>query len=406
MLIKCPECGKEISDKATACPNCGCPVEKYHVSEIEVQKKEDLGQRYRKRVEDEGNDAPHSKLSIISLILSIIGCTYIFGLICAIVDLRRKDENNKHTLSWAAIGISAFWILAMAAMYSNNAKQNNDTSEISDNNIESEIEESIIDEIETDPIDSSPNIVHEESVTIFATDLMNEWEDYIGKWVTVSYQCGGTDDEDKTIQSNYDSNSKHYLRCYVDNYHGFEYGDYLTVTGQVDGEYASYIEIKNAHVDYYGDDSEKDYTDRKIIWEEKQHELAIQERDSFIEKSESVSYDDLRRYPDTYKDKAVTLKLKIKSAKPDGWVFQGDIIAVIPGTDDEIAVYDDREVREPRFMDGDIVTVYAKADGLAKIQIKNGKGLFAKVIDEYEVPSIKVIYTDKDNIETLGIPGD
>ena len=25
-LIKCPECGKEISDKATSCPNCGCPV--------------------------------------------------------------------------------------------------------------------------------------------------------------------------------------------------------------------------------------------------------------------------------------------------------------------------------------------------------------------------------------------
>jgi DNA-directed RNA polymerase subunit RPC12/RpoP len=25
-LIKCPECGKEISDKATACPNCGNPM--------------------------------------------------------------------------------------------------------------------------------------------------------------------------------------------------------------------------------------------------------------------------------------------------------------------------------------------------------------------------------------------
>ena len=24
-LIKCPECGKEISDKAASCPNCGCP---------------------------------------------------------------------------------------------------------------------------------------------------------------------------------------------------------------------------------------------------------------------------------------------------------------------------------------------------------------------------------------------
>lgn len=26
-LIKCQECGKEISSKAQACPNCGCPVE-------------------------------------------------------------------------------------------------------------------------------------------------------------------------------------------------------------------------------------------------------------------------------------------------------------------------------------------------------------------------------------------
>lgn len=25
-LIKCPECGKEISDKASSCPSCGCPL--------------------------------------------------------------------------------------------------------------------------------------------------------------------------------------------------------------------------------------------------------------------------------------------------------------------------------------------------------------------------------------------
>ena len=27
-LIKCEECGKEFSDKASACPNCACPLEK------------------------------------------------------------------------------------------------------------------------------------------------------------------------------------------------------------------------------------------------------------------------------------------------------------------------------------------------------------------------------------------
>ncbi len=26
-LIKCPECGKEISERAQSCPNCGCPIQ-------------------------------------------------------------------------------------------------------------------------------------------------------------------------------------------------------------------------------------------------------------------------------------------------------------------------------------------------------------------------------------------
>ena len=26
-MLKCPECGKEVSSKATNCPNCGCPLE-------------------------------------------------------------------------------------------------------------------------------------------------------------------------------------------------------------------------------------------------------------------------------------------------------------------------------------------------------------------------------------------
>ncbi len=26
-LINCPECGKDVSDKAVACPNCGCPIQ-------------------------------------------------------------------------------------------------------------------------------------------------------------------------------------------------------------------------------------------------------------------------------------------------------------------------------------------------------------------------------------------
>jgi len=30
MLIECDECGNQVSDKATACPNCGAPIESFN----------------------------------------------------------------------------------------------------------------------------------------------------------------------------------------------------------------------------------------------------------------------------------------------------------------------------------------------------------------------------------------
>lgn len=37
MLIKCSECGKEVSDKASTCPHCGAPVKKEKSTE-EIEK--------------------------------------------------------------------------------------------------------------------------------------------------------------------------------------------------------------------------------------------------------------------------------------------------------------------------------------------------------------------------------
>lgn len=36
-LIKCPECTKEISDKASACPNCGCPMKDCLTTNPEIE---------------------------------------------------------------------------------------------------------------------------------------------------------------------------------------------------------------------------------------------------------------------------------------------------------------------------------------------------------------------------------
>ena len=39
-LIKCTECGHEVSDKASACPNCGCPIESFSTTQVEVMDEE------------------------------------------------------------------------------------------------------------------------------------------------------------------------------------------------------------------------------------------------------------------------------------------------------------------------------------------------------------------------------
>ena len=38
-LLKCKECGHEVSDKASACPNCGCPIERVGVLEEQFEEK-------------------------------------------------------------------------------------------------------------------------------------------------------------------------------------------------------------------------------------------------------------------------------------------------------------------------------------------------------------------------------
>lgn len=38
-LIKCPECNKEISDKAKKCPNCGFPIKRKKVRTLKKKKK-------------------------------------------------------------------------------------------------------------------------------------------------------------------------------------------------------------------------------------------------------------------------------------------------------------------------------------------------------------------------------
>lgn len=138
---------------------------------------------------------------------------------------------------------------------------------------------------------------------------------------------------------------------------------------------------------------------------------ATKDRYDYIQSAQTVSYNDLRKYPDTYEGTPIKLKLTLETVEPDGLIFNGDVIGVVSGTSNEVAVYDSRSVREPRFVEGDTITLYGDADGLVKLKqyIKGsgllGSDLFARTVDEYEVPCIRVKYTSEDvAIQTSGTP--
>ena len=107
-LIKCSECGKKISDKATACIHCGCPIS----SMLEQEEKTDICQsieelnqdEFVKNTEENNGDANDcntdtKKLRLWHKILIIVA--FVILLVLATIALfsrfSQKDETDNHS---------------------------------------------------------------------------------------------------------------------------------------------------------------------------------------------------------------------------------------------------------------------------------------------------------------------
>lgn len=115
-LINCPECNREISDRAGACPHCGFPINAKNAETVSYTTHASMSNstfsQNQLQAPQYNNNIPkpqNSPLGILALILSILGCTFIVGIILAIIDLRKKDDYKK-TCSIVALCICCFWL--------------------------------------------------------------------------------------------------------------------------------------------------------------------------------------------------------------------------------------------------------------------------------------------------------
>lgn len=105
-MIICKECGKEVSDKANNCPNCGCPINLYNLYA--------QPQETRQFVDEKPKKKKHSALSTWSAILALFGCTTPIAVIFAIVDLCKNEKEKKHGGSIFALIMAALFIFVIS----------------------------------------------------------------------------------------------------------------------------------------------------------------------------------------------------------------------------------------------------------------------------------------------------
>ena len=112
-LTKCPECGGDVSDKAVACPHCGCPLNVQPISNQGLTPAQ----------------AKPSGMSIAAFVMAVLSVVCIFGgaadllaaivfvpvsLILILMDYRTKGN---HAFSIVAVLIDILIVIGVGYMY-------------------------------------------------------------------------------------------------------------------------------------------------------------------------------------------------------------------------------------------------------------------------------------------------
>lgn len=128
---------------------------------------------------------------------------------------------------------------------------------------------------------------------------------------------------------------------------------------------------------------------------------------NLIDAAEEVSYDDLLRYPESYKSKAVKLEVEITQVETFG-LFGVSVVEYYWGLfeGESIKLYDNRDVEEPTIVKGDKITIYGYGDGTSTVGISEKQELgipilgsisYDKIVDSYTVPCVSFDYVEINN---------
>ena len=128
-----------------------------------------------------------------------------------------------------------------------------------------------------------------------------------------------------------------------------------------------------------------------------------QEIQTLKENAQSVTYDDLIRYPSTYETTPIKIKVSISDLEAQSFLgIQYDTAIWASYSGETLILSDDRDTKEPSLRECDTVTIYGYGKGTTTIETKQkdyqGSLVFGfsydKTVDSYEVPYISIQYVE------------
>lgn len=294
-LIKCPECGKEISDKAAACPNCGCPLH----STPTPPTAQNLNNVQRPQYQNTGNNIPQNNNRVVqpqqaptpihqntpSQKPPLTERTWFLVVMCicfppigiALLWIKKRPQNMVlRVIITVYLGIVTLYTFSSminspdnsqeldtsasfeetATTVTNEADSQNETVEVNNST------EETVDSETSQESDKAYEVIEKPSEdaiqTLSRRTLHNEIDNLENNWVRTAgaITAVNTDENNHTfINMNGKSEIKllHFYLMTDQDVSSLSEGSYVTVVGRVDGKILGQAIIENCYIENVGD---------------------------------------------------------------------------------------------------------------------------------------------------------
>lgn len=397
-LIKCPECGWKISDKADSCPGCGYPINKdINMNKNQLNKCPYCGDPVNGT--DEYCESCGMRLSSYKDEHQNKSNQFFSD----------SDKSNHYSNTKPKKGrflkpiIFTIILFVFLGVMSNIV--NDDKEIVADGNgitIETETTMAKID-TQSKNSDDEPAPETDSAIDIFYLDLYNNYEDYMNKYVTITGPIDYvSNDNSFSIKKGIDGFTG-MISIELSSPYKTEKGKYVSVTGRVDSKVLGYLYMKEAIVESYGKSTKKIYKKQKEDYDEIKANEAQSEQekrkievDQFISECKTYNYDDLRRNPDDYLGAKIKLNVKINQ-EMDGGIFNGEPYYRCNENDDldmwlgnEYLVEHSEAYKVSNIITDDIVTIYGEFNGVTEVTRALTK-------TKESIPSVKAVSIELNN---------